>query len=260
MAARHFQRRPGKMILLPPILVSAVALISIAASAAAGLDPAPPGAMQEALPETLIENSGPGWEFSLSCPEMPSDLGFLRDLVIESMTGTMWEFAEYAVADFAEWGGDPGFMTRSMEACMSLPPAPEGMLTASCSWWDYSGGAHGNTGYRLWRFEQDWNSGVPVPWAGIGTRDILADSAELVALSALVVDSLARTLGECSDTGWIMEGAGPEWGNYELLIPVPDSSGALAGFSIHFPAYSVAPYVAGPQDVFIPIGLLRGSD
>ena len=96
-----------------------------------------------------------------------------------------------------------------------------------------------------------------MPWAGIGTRDILADSTELVALSALVVDSLTESLGEFADTDWIMRGAGPEWGNYDLLMPVPDSTGALAGFSVMFPDYSVAPYVAGPQEVFIPIELLR---
>jgi hypothetical protein len=209
------------------------------------------------LPELLIEDSGPGWEYSLSCPEIPSDIAFLRDLVVESMTTMKDEFSSYAEADFAEWGDDSGFMTRTFEAFMGFPPVPEGMLAATCGWYEYSGGAHGNTGNRLWRFEHDVYSGGPVPWAGIGTRDILADSAELVALSELVVDSLAESLGEFADMDWIIRGAGPEWSNYDLLLPVPDSIGALAGFSIYFPDYSVAPYVAGPQEVFIPIELLR---
>jgi hypothetical protein len=209
------------------------------------------------LPELLVEDSGPGWRYSLSCPGIPSDIAFLRDLVEEDMAAMKEEFSSYAEANFDDWGSDPDYMSWTLEAVMSILPAPEGMLAASCSWWDFSGGAHGNTGYRLWRFEHDVCSGGPVPWAGIGTGDILADSTELVALSALVVESLAKTLGENADMGWIVEGAGPSWSNYELLLPVPDSSGTLAGFSIHFPAYSVAPYVAGPQDVFIPIGLLR---
>ncbi|HRY61720.1 MAG TPA: hypothetical protein P5266_05930, partial [Candidatus Fermentibacter sp.] len=73
----------------------------------------------------------------------------------------------------------------------------------------------------------------------IGTEDLLADSAELVALSALVVESLAESLGEFADMDWIMEGAGPSWSNYGDLMPVPDSTGALAGFDIWFPDYRV---------------------
>ena len=239
------------------VRVPVIALIALVSSAAAGADSTAPGEQEAALPETVVVDSGPGWTFTLSIPEMPADLGFVRDLVLESMTEMMTEFAGFAEADFAERGDDPGFMTWTIEASMSLPPAPDGMLTASCSWWDYSGGAHGNTGFRLWRFERDEDSAGPVPWTAMGTGDILADSTELAALSALVMDSLARTLGECPDMAWILEGAGPEWSNYELLMPVPDSSGALAGFSVHFPAYSVAPYVAGPRDVFIPVDLLR---
>jgi hypothetical protein len=215
------------------------------------------GEPSSVLPETLLVDSGPGWRFSLSCPEIPAGLAFIRDLVVGNMTEMKREFASNAEADFADWGEEVDFMTWTIEATMSLPPAPDGMLTAACSWWEYSGGAHGNTGNRLYRFQSEPNSGGPVPWVGIGTRDILADSTELVALSALVVDSLVKVLDGDADMDWIMEGAGPEWSNYELLTPVPDSSGALAGFSIQFPEYSVAPYVSGPLEVCIPIGLLR---
>jgi hypothetical protein len=215
------------------------------------------GELSSALPETLMVDSGPGWRFSLSCPEIPAGLAFIRDLVVGDMMEMKLEYASNAEAEFADWGDEEDFMTWTIDAAMSLLPAPDGMLTAVCDWWEYSGGAHGNTGTRLYRFRSERDSGGPVPWVGIGTRDILADSAELVALSALVVDSLAKVLNGDADMGWIMEGAGPEWSNYELLIPVPDSSGALAGFSIQFPEYSVAPYVSGPQEVCIPIGLLR---
>lgn len=209
------------------------------------------------LPELLIEESGPGWEYSLSCPSIPSDIAFLRDLVIEEMAAMKDGFSSNAEAGYADWGGDSDYMTWTLEASMGIPPVPEGMLAATCGWYEYSGGAHGNTANRCWLFEHDEESMTSLPWTMIGPEDLLADSAELVALSALIVDSLAESLGEFADMDWIMRGAGPEWGNYNLMLPVPDSIGALAGFSVCFPDYSVAPYVAGPREVFIPIGLLR---
>ena len=115
------------------------------------------GNRPEMLPGLTIEDSGPGWEYSLSCPEIPSDCEFLRNLVIESMAAGMEEFAEHAEVDFAESGDGSGFMTWTLEAFMGIPPVPEGFLAATCGWYEYSGGAHGNTGYRRWRFEYDRN-------------------------------------------------------------------------------------------------------
>lgn len=218
----------------------------------------PPAAIDAAmLPETLLAFSGPGWAFSLACPGMPESLSFLRDTVITDMEGIRRDFALWAEQDHASWGGGPGFMSWTFEAVMSLPPSPAGIRSASCVWWEFSGGAHGNTGYRLYRFAHDGDPGDGSGWVPIGTRDLLADSAELVVLSELVADSLVSLLGDDADMQWILDGAGPEWANYDLLLPVPDSTGVLCGFSVHFPAYSVAPYVAGPQDVYIPLDLLR---
>lgn len=212
---------------------------------------------QEMLPEFFIEDSGPGWEYSLYLPAIRADVSFLRSLALHEMMSKKNWFYMAAESSFAEWGGDSGFMDWSLEISMGLPHVPEGMLAVSCHWWDYTGGAHGNSSSDLWLFEYDEESITSLPWTMIGTEDLLADSAELVALSALVVDSLAESLCEFSDIDWIMRGAGPSWSNYSDLMPVPDSTGALAGFSICFPDYRVAPYVAGPQYVFIPVELLR---
>lgn len=212
---------------------------------------------QEMMPECLVENSGPGWEYTLYLPEIQADHSFLRRLV----SGIVWPkidwFISSAESSFAESGCDPGFMDWSLDISMSLPQVPEGMLAVACDWWDYTGGVHGNGDSDFWLFEYDEESIGSLPWVMIGAEDLLADSAELVALSALVVDRLAESLGEFSDMDWIMRGAGPSWSNYGDLMPVPDSTGALAGFGICFPDYRVAPYVAGPQYVYIPIELLR---
>jgi hypothetical protein len=109
----------------------------------------------------------------------------------------------------------------------------------------------------LYRYATSPGPDGSVTWSPIGTRDILADSVELAALSAIVTDSLAERLGPDADMDWIIQGAGPEWGNYDQLIPVPDPSGALAGFRVVFPSYCVAAFAYGPQEVFVPIGLLR---
>ena len=42
-----------------------------------------------------------------------------------------------------------------------------------------------------------------------------------------------------------------------MLYPVPDSEGALAGFTVRFTEYAVGPYCFGQQEVFVPLGLLR---
>lgn len=97
-------------------------------------------------------------------------------------------------------------------------------------------------------------------WVRIGTMELITDSTELVLLSNLVVDSLIRRLGPDCDEDWVRRGAGPTWGNYSNLVPVPDSTGALAGFRVFFSSYEVAAYFRGPQTVFIPIDLLRRRD
>jgi hypothetical protein len=56
---------------------------------------------------------------------------------------------------------------------------------------------------------------------------------------------------------WLRRGAGPFWQNYTMVYPVPDSTGALAGFTVRFPEYGVGPYCFGQQEVYVPIRFLR---
>jgi hypothetical protein len=204
-----------------------------------------------------VSDAGPGWTFEFEYPPIETELCWVRAEVMEDIQEIKADFSTLAEHEFAAYGEDEFWIDWFMEGSMTLVPAPEGYMTVSASWWDFSGGAHGNEGALLYRFARSVQGDGTFSWEEIGTEDLLADSAELVELSRLVVDTLAARLGLATDRDWIMEGAGPEWGNYSLLRPVPDSTGALAGFSTLFPSYRVAPYACGPQEVFIPIGLLR---
>jgi hypothetical protein len=204
-----------------------------------------------------VSETGPGWTYEFEFPALDAEMDWVMTEVMEDMRKIATTFAAYAEEEHATWGEDPSWFDWFLDGSMSMLPAPEGYMTVSASWWDFSGGAHGNEGSILYRYARSLGDDGSYIWSVVSTEDILADSTELVALSGLVVDSLAVILGPEADMEWIREGAGPEWGNYSLLRPVPDSTGALAGFSTLFPSYRVAPYVSGPQEVFIPIGLLR---
>jgi len=204
-----------------------------------------------------VTEAGPGWTFEFEIPPLPEDLGWLGDRVMEDLRDIRAGFAASAGEEYSAWGTDPSWFDWSFDGSLSILPAPDGFLCARADWWSYTGGAHGNEGSILYRYAVSTGEDGATTWAALSTRDILADSAELAELSRLVVDTLAARLGSDSDEGWILEGAGPEWSNYSLLRPVPDSTGALAGFGIVFESYAVAPYACGPQEVFVPVGLLR---
>lgn len=216
------------------------------------------GAGTESMTEAVtVSDSGPGWTLEFGVPPLPGELLWLRETVMEDLGEIGADFTTAAEEEHAEWGEDPSWFDWQLEGSLSVLPAPEGFLCATASWWSYTGGAHGNESMILYRYAGSGGEGGLPIWTAVSTEDLLADSLELVALSRMVVDTLAARLGSSTDPEWILEGAGPEWGNYSLLRPVPDSSGGLAGFSTCFPSYSVAPYSCGPQEVFIPVGLLR---
>lgn len=208
----------------------------------------------------VVNDSGPGWSYRFEYFPVPSDPAFIRSVVMDDMRSFEAHFARAAEDDFSRWGDDPGWTDWVVDGTVSMVPAPEGFCTVIASWMEYTGGAHCNDGSTLYRYAGSATSGSETKWTRIGTRDLIADSTELVLLSGLVVDSLVRQLGQGCDKSWVRRGAGPTWDNYANLVPVPDSTGALAGFSVSFPSYAVAPFFAGPQAVFIPVALLGRHD
>ena len=205
----------------------------------------------------IVNDSGYGWSCRFEYFPVRSDLAFIRRVVMDDMRVVEAFFARSAENEFFTRGDDPGWTDWVINGSVSVLPAPEGFCTARASWWEYTGGAHGNDESTLYRYARSTAPGTGLEWVVTGTSDLLADSAELVLLSDLVVDSLIGRLGPDCDEDWVRQGAGPTWGNYSDLVPVPDSTGALAGFSVSFSPYEVGPYFSGPQTVFIPLDLLR---
>lgn len=75
----------------------------------------------------------------------------------------------------------------------------------------------------------------------------------LKVISGICINDLKKKMTEYSpdiDMRWIKEGAGPRKENY-LVYNFTDKF-----FIVTFPAYQVAPYVAGPQEVIIPLSAL----
>ncbi|MDM7992351.1 MAG: hypothetical protein QUS11_03485 [Candidatus Fermentibacter sp.] len=202
-----------------------------------------------------VADSGHGWSYNFMYPPVEPGLEFLWAEAVTDMEDVRISFANSAdstlpAGELEEWE------SWMIEGGMSLLPAPDGFAVATCEYWWFTGGAHGMNNTILYRYALEGGP-VLLNWAAIDSRDLLADSAELVRFSAIVCDTLEARLGPEPDMEWILRGAGPYWENYSMLWPVPDSSGALAGFTVRFAEYAVSPYCFGQQEVFIPLELLR---
>ncbi|HRY60560.1 MAG TPA: hypothetical protein P5266_00060 [Candidatus Fermentibacter sp.] len=202
-----------------------------------------------------VADSGHGWSYSFTYPPVEPGLEFLWAGAVADMEDVRISFANSAdstlpAGELEQWE------SWMIEGGMSLLPAPDCYAVAMCKYWWFTGGAHGLNNTFLYRYALVGGPGSQ-DWAEIDSRDLLADSAELVRMSEIVIDTLAARLGPDPDMEWIVMGAGPYWENYSMLYPVPDSEGALAGFTVRFTEYAVGPYCFGQQEVFVPLGLLR---
>lgn len=202
-----------------------------------------------------VADSGHGWSYSFEYPPVVLGLEFLWAEAVEDMEDVRISFASSAdstlpAGELEQWE------SWIIEGGMSLLPAPDGFAVAMCEYWWFTGGAHGMNNTILYRYALEGAPGTE-EWVEIDSRDLLADSTELVLFSEIVCDSLEARLGPDPDKEWILRGAGPYWENYSMLYPVPDSKGALAGFTVRFAEYAVGPYCFGQQEVFVPLDLLR---
>ena len=202
-----------------------------------------------------VVDSGHGWTYSFDYPQAVPGLEFVWNRAYSEMDAQRASFESEAVSVLPD-GPLEQWESWIMEGGMNLLPSPEGMATAMCEYWVFTGGAHGMNNTILYRYALEGEPGSQA-WVEIDSRDLLADSAELVRFAAIVCDTLKVRLGPDPDREWILRGAGPYWENYTMLYPVPDESGALAGFTVRFAEYAVGPYCFGQQEVFVPLTLLR---
>ena len=111
----------------------------------------------------------------------------------------------------------------------------------------YSGGAHPNTTFRTFHFllPDGYEAEIAELFSVAGIRRISKSSIEQLTASLAQQDGLG-------DTNWIRRGAGPNPANFARFVLTKE------WLTVMFDAYQVAPYAAGPQEVRIPMGELRG--
>lgn len=110
----------------------------------------------------------------------------------------------------------------------------------------YAGAAHPNSIYFSVNF--DLKKGKLIELQDLFKKksnflQILSDYA--------IRELMKRRKDISSESGWIQKGAGPDPKNYDIFNLTP------RGLMIHFNPYQVAPYVAGPQRVFISFDQLK---
>ena len=111
-----------------------------------------------------------------------------------------------------------------------------------------TGGAHPNSDYKTFNFLLPDGAQVFLP-------EILAGSRGLDAVSRLAIARLIKDIGTgpdtLSDPDTIKSGAGPSADNFKNFVWLPTK------LHIYFPPYQVAAYAAGPQEVTIPLSVLK---
>lgn len=108
------------------------------------------------------------------------------------------------------------------------------------SMYQFTGGAHGNTEYLTWTYSIEGDK--------YSLKDVLKpESRPLSKIYPIVLEQLKENL-ENVDEAWIEKGSGIDnWDNYTKFNI--DSQNLY----ILFPAYQVAPYSEGIQEIIIPL-------
>ncbi len=190
--------------------------------------------------DSLWTETGEGYSISVSFPGAALEIPVLADALSEYASGQVRAFRNNYKSVTRDY---PEPMDWSLDITFTLEPSPDGLVCLLAWSWEYSGGAHGNS----WSvsFIYDIENEVFVE-----PTDLFRDPSEFAALAESAARILREQLGE---DHWIEAGTAPSPENYRCLLPVPDSTGAVAGYSVIFAPYQVAPYVYGPQEVFIPL-------
>jgi len=113
----------------------------------------------------------------------------------------------------------------------------------------YTGGAHGNVMLRSFNYLMPGGYRVDL-------QEILDGKPALARLSELATADLRRksaAKGGALDEESIKTGAAAEWDNFHVFLLLPDA------LKIVFQPYQVGPWVAGVQEVSIPLATLRDS-
>lgn len=100
----------------------------------------------------MVNDSGYGWSCRFEYFPVRSDLAFIRSVVMDDMRLLEANLARSAEDEYFQFHKDPGWMDWVIDGSMSMEPSPEGFCTARASWWEYTGGVHGNDESTLYRY------------------------------------------------------------------------------------------------------------
>jgi len=186
------------------------------------------------------------WTVNASgCTISVSYAGSLLDNPVLSgmLGGYAFAQADAFRTNFADLASEyPEPMPWNLEISFTHEPSPNGLICALAWIWEYSGGAHGNSWTRAFVFDTTADTLV-------APLSLFPNEEAFSSFAAIAGKKLRQELGE---EFWIEDGASPTAENYQCLLPVPDSTGAVCAYRVIFPPYQVAPYVFGPQEVTVP--------
>jgi hypothetical protein len=197
-------------------------------------------AVQGSPSDTHWTEEGEGYSISVQYPEIAMAYETLDNRLKETASEKMTVFMEFYDWYYHE---QPYPTQWYLEIDFTHEPSPEGMICVMASVWEFTGGAHGNTWIRAFIYDIDAD-------AFIGPVKLLGRQAGFEIFAEEVMEKLYELL-ESGDE-WIEYGASAEPENYRSLVPVPDEEGGIAGYSVVFPPYQVAPYDRGTIEVYVP--------
>jgi uncharacterized protein YecT (DUF1311 family) len=161
---------------------------------------------------------------------------------------------DYANASVAEFRGDASAHQRgerpyAFETTYDIARNDGKMFAVIFSIYTDMNGAHPNGDYKTFNFTLPGGEQVFLP-------EIVDGQPGLDRVSKLAIARLKHDIGTgenaMSDADWIDRGAGPFADSFKNFVWLPDR------LRILFPAYQVAAYAAGPQEVSIPLAQLKG--
>jgi hypothetical protein len=139
---------------------------------------------------------------------------------------------------------DPRQSRNELKAGYTVSYASPRSLSVTYEIWTYSDGIHGNN--DIITLSYDMESGQRLLF-----EDLVADAdTALERLAVYCSKTLSDTLGEDLDEIILKSGTAPDLDNYASFSLFP------TGLRIHFQPYQVAPFVAGAQQVDVPLEVI----
>lgn len=170
----------------------------------------------------------------------PATRNFINQTIQDYLATTTGGFIDYATPINDD--GRPGPYALQNEYNVTLATAD--LLSLVFNGYTYSGGAHGISTHQTYIFDLHDNRIMSLSDLfnpGTDYLEVLSDFCEQELIGR-----------EISEADWVRAGASPKTENYAYYFLTDQ------GLSIIFPAYQVASYAAGPQEVLIPYDKLKG--